>query len=92
MFECRVRSAHGTGPRARRMQDRESDTGYDTLRSLPDGALAVVSQTTQAVFRSGRFAPFALFNVVLNVVGHRWSSLLKQRQHVESRWIPADYS
>ena len=30
---------------ARRLQDRESDTGYDTRRSVPGGALARVSQT-----------------------------------------------
>ena len=30
---------------ARRLQDRESDTGYDTPRGSSDGALAVVSQT-----------------------------------------------
>ena len=33
------------GSNARRMQDRESDTGYDTLRRASDGALAGVSQT-----------------------------------------------
>ena len=42
----RARSGHGTGPRARRLQDLESDTGYDTRRRLPDGALARLSQTT----------------------------------------------
>ena len=31
---------------ARRMQDIESDTGYDTRRRCPDGALARLSQTT----------------------------------------------
>ena len=31
---------------ARRMQDIESDTGYDTRRCAPDGALARLSQTT----------------------------------------------
>ena len=41
-----ARSAHGTGPRARRMQDIESDTGYDTRRRAPDDTLAIVSQTT----------------------------------------------
>ena len=30
---------------ARRLQDIESDTGYDTRRRAPDGALARVSQT-----------------------------------------------
>ena len=40
-----VRAAHGTGPRARRMQDIESDTGYDTRRRASDGALARLSQT-----------------------------------------------
>ena len=45
----RARSAHGTGTRARRMQDIESDTGYDTRRRAPEGALARVSQT-QSVF------------------------------------------
>ena len=44
-----ARSAHGTGPRARRLQDIESDTGYDTRRRAPDGTLAIVSQT-QSVF------------------------------------------
>ena len=38
-------SAHGTGPRARRLQDRESDTEYDTRRRAPGGALDGVSQT-----------------------------------------------
>ena len=28
---------HGTGTRARRLQDIESDTGYDTRRRAPDG-------------------------------------------------------
>ena len=42
----RVRTAHGTGPRARRLQDIESDTGYDTRRRVPDGARARVPQTT----------------------------------------------
>ena len=31
---------------ARRMQDIESDTGYDTRRHAPDGALASLSRTT----------------------------------------------
>ena len=31
------------------MQDIESDTGYDIRRRAPDGALARVSQTAQAV-------------------------------------------
>ena len=30
---------------ARRLQDIESDTGYDTRRRAPEGALARVSQT-----------------------------------------------
>ena len=34
-----------TGTRARRLQDIESDMGYDTLRCSPDGAFARVSQT-----------------------------------------------
>ena len=46
-------AAHGTGPRARRLQDIESDTGYDTRRRVPDGARARVSQTERA------FAPGA---------------------------------
>ena len=41
----RARSAHGTGPRARRLQDIESDTRYDTRRCSSEGALAGVSQT-----------------------------------------------
>ena len=49
----RARTAHGTGPRARRLQDIESDTGYDTRRRVPDGARARVSQTERA------FAPGA---------------------------------
>ena len=28
------------------MQDIESDTAYDTLRCLPDGAIALMSQTS----------------------------------------------
>ena len=31
---------------ARRMQDIEQDTGYDTRRRVPEGVLAGVSQTT----------------------------------------------
>ena len=31
---------------ARRMQDIESDTAYDRLRCLPDGAIALMSQTS----------------------------------------------
>ena len=31
--------------RARRLQDIESDTGYDTRRRAPEGALTGVSQT-----------------------------------------------
>ena len=42
----RARSAHGNGTRVRRMQDRESDTGYDTRLRSPDGARARLSQTT----------------------------------------------
>ena len=38
--------AHGTGTLARRMQDIESDTGYDTRRRTSDGALARLSQTS----------------------------------------------
>ena len=38
--------AHGTGTCARRMQDIESDTGYDTRRCSSDGGLALMSQTT----------------------------------------------
>ena len=34
-----------TGPRTRRLQDRESDTGYDTRRRAPEGVCAGVSQT-----------------------------------------------
>ena len=41
----RARSALGTGPRARRLQDIESDTGYDTRRRVLDGVFAGVSQT-----------------------------------------------
>ena len=37
--------AHGTDTRARRMQDIESDMGYDTRRRAPGGARARVSQT-----------------------------------------------
>ena len=37
--------------RARRLQDIESDTGYDTRRRAPDGVLAGVSQT--AVYDTG---------------------------------------
>ena len=40
-----------TGTRTRRMQDIESDTGYDTRRRVPDGAFARVSQT--AVYDTG---------------------------------------
>ena len=36
----------GTGAFARRMEDIESDTGYDTRRRVPDGALARLSHTT----------------------------------------------
>ena len=49
----RACTAHGTGPRARRLQDIESDTGYDTRRRVPDGARARMSQTERA------FAPGA---------------------------------
>ena len=49
----RARTAHGTGPRARRLQDIESDTGHDTRRRVPDGARARMSQTERA------FAPGA---------------------------------
>ena len=35
----------GIVPCQRRLQDIESDTGYDTRRRVPDGALAGVSQT-----------------------------------------------
>ena len=41
---CTPQGAFGT--RARRLQDIESDTGYDTRRRAPDGALACLSQTT----------------------------------------------
>ena len=37
------------GPRARRLQDIESDTGYNTRRRGLDGGLVRVSQTTQTV-------------------------------------------
>ena len=40
----RARPALG-GSFARRLQDTESDTGYDTPQGSSDGALAVVSQT-----------------------------------------------
>ena len=50
-------SAHGTGPRARRLQDRESDTEYDTRRRAPGGALDGVSQT--AVYDTCGSAPSA---------------------------------
>ena len=40
-----ARAAHRTGTRARRMQDIDSDMGYDTRRRWPDGARAGVSQT-----------------------------------------------
>ena len=53
MFECRARAAHGTGPRARRLQDRESDTGYDTRRRAPDGVIAHLSQTAVCDTRPG---------------------------------------
>ena len=36
----------GTGTHARRLQDIESDTGYDTRRRVLDGVFARVSQTT----------------------------------------------
>ena len=36
---------HGTGTRARRLQDIESDTGYDPRRRVPGGVLAGVSHT-----------------------------------------------
>ena len=52
---------HGTGPRARRLQDRELDTGYDTRRRVPEGVFARVSQTavcdtcgSATAVRSGR--------------------------------------
>ena len=41
-----VRAAHGTGPRARRMQDIESGKGYDTRRRALAGTFAHLSQTT----------------------------------------------
>ena len=50
----RARSAHGTATRARRMQDIESDTGYDTRRRVLDGVFAGVSQT--AVYDTCRSA------------------------------------
>ena len=40
------RTLRGTGPRARRLQDIESDTGYDTRRRVLEGALVRMSQTT----------------------------------------------
>ena len=40
-----VKVSQLTGPRTRRLQDRESDTRYDTRRRSSDGALAGVSQT-----------------------------------------------
>ena len=40
-----ARTARGTGPRARHMRDIESDTGYDTRRRVPDGAIDGMSQT-----------------------------------------------
>ena len=44
-FNSPASSAHGTCTRSRRMQTIESDTGYDTRRRSPDGALALLSQT-----------------------------------------------
>ena len=52
-----ARSAHGTGPRARRLQDIESDTGYDTRRRAPDGTLAIVWRCC-AVRKLTRNAPY----------------------------------
>ena len=43
--------AAAPGARAQRMQDIESDTGYDTRRRAPDGVLARLSQT--AVYDTG---------------------------------------
>ena len=45
----RLGRLHGTSVPcsfARRLQDIESDTGYDTRWRVPEGALARVSQTT----------------------------------------------
>ena len=46
-----VKVSQLTGPRTRRLQDRESDTGYDTRQRAPGGAFAHVSQT--AVYDTG---------------------------------------
>ena len=42
----RARSPHSTDTCPRRLQDIESDTGYDTRRRVLDGVFARLSQTT----------------------------------------------
>ena len=52
-IQCNPQGEFGarTGPLARRLQDIESDTGYDTRRRAPGGVLSRVSQT--AVYDTG---------------------------------------